>query len=337
MTDCPRRLTTYVAKGVADVRIWAEKQWSLPSSSSSSSVSAASVSVAASAAAPPLSFLSLPLLPLSSLHGVLQTDHVDMLKSLVDECVEPLGIDADAYQYSCSEESSSSTNDWWFVKASKGNGGRDIWIINENNYESTLANIASSTNNNDEFVIQQYAPDPLLWHGKKFHFRVYAGMKADMTAYVYQEAFALTAGLDHDDDDSNEEDLSKHISNLSVNKHIDGQSGQCNLSFKDFLTHLLMIYVLTHTDRQSIVHSWDSDTLLTYLSSNNFLFFLVMFVCYVFLYYWYILLGHPGQIPIDLLEQFPPLFEKIKTIWASVVAAAAPFMSNQVYLTLTLL
>ena len=159
-----------------------------------------------------------------------------MLTALVDECVDPLGVGHgnrycdgfgdDFYQNIHREGSSmscSSTNAWWFVKASKGNGGRDIWIINENNYASTIANISSSTNNtNDEFVIQQYAPDPLLWHRKKFHFRVYAGMQADMTAYVYQMAFILSAGLDHHDEDSFQEDLSKHISNLSVNKHIQG-------------------------------------------------------------------------------------------------------------------
>ena len=133
---------------------------------------------------------------------------------------------ASEYNRVLQEESSkgcSTTNDWWFVKASKGNGGRDIWIINQNNYAITLANIATSTNNTtDEFVIQQYAPDPMLWRGKKFHFRVYAGMKANMTAYVYQMAFILTAGVDHDGEDSNEEEYSKHISNLSVNKHIEG-------------------------------------------------------------------------------------------------------------------
>lgn len=31
--------------------------------------------------------------------------------------------------------------DWWVVKASKGNGGRDIWILNENNYQTVMEEI----------------------------------------------------------------------------------------------------------------------------------------------------------------------------------------------------
>lgn len=42
--------------------------------------------------------------------------------------------------------------DWWVVKASKGNGGRDIWIMYEENYEKVTSELAVS----DEYVIQRY-------------------------------------------------------------------------------------------------------------------------------------------------------------------------------------
>lgn len=40
--------------------------------------------------------------------------------------------------------------DWWVVKASKGNGGRDVWILNKQNYSSIIPQLC-----NDEYVIQR--------------------------------------------------------------------------------------------------------------------------------------------------------------------------------------
>lgn len=42
-------------------------------------------------------------------------------------------------------------NDWWVIKASKGNGGKDIWVVNSTNYK----NICKEIPVNDEFVIQK--------------------------------------------------------------------------------------------------------------------------------------------------------------------------------------
>lgn len=42
--------------------------------------------------------------------------------------------------------------DWWVVKASKGNGGRDVWVFNEENYKRVITELAES----DEYVIQRY-------------------------------------------------------------------------------------------------------------------------------------------------------------------------------------
>jgi hypothetical protein len=42
-------------------------------------------------------------------------------------------------------------NDWWTVKASKGNGGRDVWIINKSNYEVILKQIS----NTEQYVLQK--------------------------------------------------------------------------------------------------------------------------------------------------------------------------------------
>ena len=44
-----------------------------------------------------------------------------------------------------------TNQDWWVVKASKGNGGRDIWIFNRNNFVEVIPLLPV----NDEYVIQR--------------------------------------------------------------------------------------------------------------------------------------------------------------------------------------
>ena len=117
------------------------------------------------------------------------------------------------------EKSTNKHLDLWVVKASNANGGRDIWFINSSNFE----NIVSELPDNTEFVIQKYVENPKLLTGKKFHFRCYTIMFADSSAYVYEQAFILTSGLDY----SNEsEDPLAHITNLSVNKRLPNHPGQ---------------------------------------------------------------------------------------------------------------
>jgi hypothetical protein len=57
--------------------------------------------------------------------------------------------------YSSQDTSSvTSTEDWWAIKASAGNGGKDIWIINKENYLSTIDSLPKQTD--EEYVIQRY-------------------------------------------------------------------------------------------------------------------------------------------------------------------------------------
>ena len=108
--------------------------------------------------------------------------------------------------------------DWWVLKASGGNGGKDVWVVNRSNYRQVIeermprarsngsAAVASAAAVNkgagagagagaaEELVIQKYVSQPLLYQGKKFHFRCYSLLHADMSAMVYQMAYILTAG-----------------------------------------------------------------------------------------------------------------------------------------------
>lgn len=110
--------------------------------------------------------------------------------------------------------------DWWVLKASQGNGGRDIWIVSKENFERILIDIPP----HDHFVIQKCIAYPQLWQGRKFHFRCYTLLFGNISAYVYSQAFILTASepFDH----GNCEEILKHITNLAVNKHFSHHPGQ---------------------------------------------------------------------------------------------------------------
>lgn len=47
---------------------------------------------------------------------------------------------------------SITTDDWWVVKASNANGGRDIYVIHKDNYSTVL----SSLHEKEEYVLQKY-------------------------------------------------------------------------------------------------------------------------------------------------------------------------------------
>ena len=117
------------------------------------------------------------------------------------------------------EDMPQPEGDWWAVKASAGNGGGDVYFINESNYRTVLPTIPK----NMEYVIQKYVKAPLLFRKKKFHFRCYSTMHANGMAMVYDMGFVLCCGVPYDASSS---DPTSHITNLSINKKIKGHPGQ---------------------------------------------------------------------------------------------------------------
>ena len=80
---------------------------------------------------------------------------------------------------------------------------------------------------------QRYVARPLLWRGRKFHFRAYAAVRADMSAWLYRTAYILCASKPYSLGEATAEgvqagltDELMHISNLAVNKHTEGHPGQ---------------------------------------------------------------------------------------------------------------
>ena len=50
----------------------------------------------------------------------------------------------------------SPQNDWWILKASRGNGGKDIWILNHTNYKNVLSALnTSEISSKEEYVVQR--------------------------------------------------------------------------------------------------------------------------------------------------------------------------------------
>ena len=50
-----------------------------------------------------------------------------------------------------SEDQHGGETDWWAVKASNGNGGKDIWITNRANYHEVCGELRA----NEEYVLQK--------------------------------------------------------------------------------------------------------------------------------------------------------------------------------------
>ncbi|CAM9554675.1 unnamed protein product [Choristocarpus tenellus] len=119
--------------------------------------------------------------------------------------------------------------DWWCTKATCGNGGMDIWVMHNRNWTSIVRELSKE----EEYVIQRYVINPMLWRGHKFHFRLYAALSAGLQSWMYKKAYLLSASHLYSvvQGGTEVEDELMHISNLATNKHTKGHPGQvpCNL------------------------------------------------------------------------------------------------------------
>ncbi|CAN0287922.1 unnamed protein product, partial [Phaeothamnion confervicola] len=112
-------------------------------------------------------------------------------------------------------------SDWWCVKATRGNGGTDVWVLRDISAAAVLPRLPAG----DAFVLQRYVCRPLLRAGKKFHLRAYLLWRADGAAWLYRRAYALAASRDFEAH-AHEDDELVHITNLSRNKKTEGYPGQ---------------------------------------------------------------------------------------------------------------
>lgn len=66
---------------------------------------------------------------------------------------------------------------------------------------------------------------------------MYAILRGDMSTYLYEKAFMLTAGLRYD---CSSDDVNKHITNLSVNKKLHDHPGQIPVNMKEICLQVKM-------------------------------------------------------------------------------------------------
>lgn len=100
-------LKTYVAENAKEVSRWASNRWTLSTTSMKDRT--------------------------RILAGELESgSNVKALKSTRSQQQNTLSDDR------CND------SDWWVVKASKGNGGRDIWILNKDNAEAVLSDLPTT-------------------------------------------------------------------------------------------------------------------------------------------------------------------------------------------------
>jgi hypothetical protein len=97
------------------------------------------------------------------------------------------------------------------VKATGANGGVDVFVFHRGVRDSVLARLQTR----ELYVVQRYVLEPLLYQGRKFHFRCYALITATLVPYLYRHAYILAASNPYSLEDS--ADLT-HLTNLSVNK-----------------------------------------------------------------------------------------------------------------------
>jgi hypothetical protein len=109
--------------------------------------------------------------------------------------------------------------DWWMVKATGANGGMDVFVF----HRGVARDVLQRLHPPELYVLQRYIRNPILFHGRKFHFRCYALLRGDLQPFIYRRAYILAASKPYSMSDS--DDLT-HLTNLSVNKHVDGYPGE---------------------------------------------------------------------------------------------------------------
>lgn len=85
----------------------------------------------------------------------------------------------------------------WVVKIANANGGEGIVFVSRRNWRVALSGVRATLapGSSEVYVVQRYVDSPKLWGatGRKFHYRVYALLKGDLSLYLYPRAFAHVA------------------------------------------------------------------------------------------------------------------------------------------------
>jgi len=110
----------------------------------------------------------------------------------------------------------------WIVKLANANCGDGIHPISKSLWKKVLETVTEECSGFKEprFVVQEYISKPALWHGKfKFHLRVYILLKADVSAFIFEDALAHVANKQYVLDPDDLSDMEIHLTNVAKNYH----------------------------------------------------------------------------------------------------------------------
>jgi hypothetical protein len=108
---------------------------------------------------------------------------------------------------------------WFIIKDAQANGAAGLWLVPGSGEVHEFVQ-STRTTGSARYVVQTYITDPMLWNGKKFHFRVLGVLLASGEAYVHRVAFLHPANSSYTTAST---DFSVHVTNLCSNfasKHV---------------------------------------------------------------------------------------------------------------------
>jgi hypothetical protein len=133
------------------------------------------------------------------------------------------GNDLQAYFDELYGDGGNDTGDTWkMLKATKGNCGQGVYVVNRQNYQSVLDSL-NAREKEQPYVAQEFLRDPALFEGRKFHLRCYAVLMGDFRAFLYSNAFVLCASQPYNPDS---DETFTQLTNLSLNKQWAHHPGQ---------------------------------------------------------------------------------------------------------------
>ncbi|KAG5185596.1 hypothetical protein JKP88DRAFT_354120 [Tribonema minus] len=114
--------------------------------------------------------------------------------------------------------------DWWCVKAARGNGGGDVWVLHAGNAQRLVAQLSRcGGGGGGAYVLQRYVARPLLLPrcgGAKSHFRCFGVLRGDLSAWLHAGACVLRARAPYALSDAGNPSI--HLTNLAFSKRPGG-------------------------------------------------------------------------------------------------------------------
>eukprot|EP00941_MAST-03F_sp_MAST-3F-sp1_P006054 g6054.t1 len=111
----------------------------------------------------------------------------------------------------------------WVAKDPSANSGIGIFMLGEKNWKTVVEKFSNTEKKklgcrNFAVMVQEYVASPLLWRGRKLQFRVFAVVTGGLDVWVYRTCLLQVCNKQFQEDESENYDSERHITNVSFNK-----------------------------------------------------------------------------------------------------------------------